>query len=162
MTRLAISTRDRRTLTIGASAIAALFVISRGVPAWRTWVHDAKAGAREQITAATQSDALIAGARAARDTLAVRKGRYVALAPALVSGVTPAEASASLASMVSQWRRRPVSNWVPCNCGRWPTPDGSTLSCESPSTPMSWGISGASRCYWRVSSEGRCDCGCVI
>jgi hypothetical protein len=102
MTRPAIAARDRRTLTIGASVIAALFVISRGVPAWRTWVHDAKAGAGEQIAAATQADALVAGARAARDTLAVRNGRYVALAPALVPGVTPAEASASLASMVSQ------------------------------------------------------------
>jgi hypothetical protein len=64
-------------------------------------VSEARAGAREQVRAAADADALVADSRATRDTLAARNARYVALAPALVAGNTPAEASAMLASVVS-------------------------------------------------------------
>jgi hypothetical protein len=96
-----ISSRDRRTLLIGASVIGSLIILTRGVPAWRGWVSAARAGAEEQIGAASDADALMAHARAMRDTLAAREARYVALAPALIAGNTPAEASATLASFVS-------------------------------------------------------------
>jgi hypothetical protein len=98
---LTISARDRRTLLLGASVIGSLIVLARGVPAWRGWVSEARAGAHEQVRAAADADALLTRARAARDTLAARNARYVALAPALVAGSTPAEASATLASLVS-------------------------------------------------------------
>jgi Type II secretion system (T2SS), protein M subtype b len=101
MMQLALSTRDRRTLLGGLSVIGALVVLARGVPAWRGWVRDVKAAAEEQSQAAADADALIAQARAERDTLARRNARYLALAPALVAGNTFAEASATLASFVS-------------------------------------------------------------
>jgi hypothetical protein len=96
-----VSARDRRTLVVGGSLILTLIFTSRVVPAWLAWVYEARAGAREQSHAAAEVDALLAGARAARDTLVSRNARYVALAPALVAGTTPAEASATLASLVS-------------------------------------------------------------
>ena len=96
-----ISSRDRRTLTVGGAVIASLIVLSKGVPAWREWVAEARSGAAEQVRASREADTLVAHAKALRDTLAARNARYVALAPALVAGNTPAEASATLASLVS-------------------------------------------------------------
>jgi threonine dehydrogenase-like Zn-dependent dehydrogenase len=96
-----ITARDRRTLAIGAGAIGCLLTIARGLPAWRSWLSDGRAAAAEQIRAAQEADALVSEAGAMRDTLAARNARYVALAPMLVSGDTPAEASASLASVMS-------------------------------------------------------------
>jgi hypothetical protein len=96
-----MSPRDRRMLIIGGTVIASLIVLSKGVPAWRDWVADARSGAAEQVRAASEADGLVAHAKAMRDTLAARNARYVALAPALVAGHTPAEASATLASLVS-------------------------------------------------------------
>jgi hypothetical protein len=101
MIHLPISWRDRRTVLIGASVIGGLILLTRGVPAWRGWVSEGRAGAEEQVRAAASADGLVARARAARDSLAARNARYVALAPALVPGNTLAEASASLASLLS-------------------------------------------------------------
>jgi hypothetical protein len=96
-----MSARDRRMLLVGGSVIASLIVLSKGVPAWRDWVANARAGAVEQARAAADADALIAHATATRDTVVARNARYVALAPALLSGNSAAEASATLASLVS-------------------------------------------------------------
>jgi hypothetical protein len=101
LTRLVITSRDRRAVLIGAGVIGSLGLLARGVPAWRTWVSDARAGVVEQERAASDADGLVARAREVRDTLAARNARYVALAPALVAGRTPAAASATLASIVS-------------------------------------------------------------
>jgi hypothetical protein len=101
VTRLVITPRDRRAVLIGAGVIGSLGLLARGVPAWRTWVSDARAGVAEQQRAVSDADGLVAHAREVRDTLAARNARYVALAPALVAGRTPAEASATLASIVS-------------------------------------------------------------
>jgi hypothetical protein len=96
-----LSRRDRRTLVIGGSVIGSLVLLSKGVPVWRDWVAASKAGAVEQARAVVEADALVAHAKASRDTLAARNTRYIALAPALIAGNTPAEASATLASLVS-------------------------------------------------------------
>jgi hypothetical protein len=101
MMRLTVSSRDRRVLLAGAGVIGSLIGLTRGIPAWRTWVSDARAGANEQARAADETNELLAHARAMRDTLAARNTRYVTLAPALIAGSTPAEASATLASLVS-------------------------------------------------------------
>src|SRR5579862_9321310 len=98
---MTLSSRDRRTLLVCVGVIGSLVVPSKGVPAWRDWVADANAGALEQTRAAADADALVSHASALRDTLKARNARYVALAPALVAGNTAAEASATLASLVS-------------------------------------------------------------
>ena len=96
-----LSARDRRTLLVGGAFIASLVVLAKGVPAWRQWVAESRGGALEQARAAADAEMLVARARAMRDSLATRNARYIALAPALVAGNTPAEASATLASLVS-------------------------------------------------------------
>jgi hypothetical protein len=96
-----ISERDRRTCLIGGVIVASLIALSKGIPAWRGWMAESQAGAAEQTRAAADADALVRRARALRDTLAARNSRYIALAPALVEGNTAAEASATLASLVS-------------------------------------------------------------
>jgi hypothetical protein len=96
-----MSARDRRMLLVGGSVIASLIVLSKGVPAWRDWVANSRAGAVEQARAAADADVLVSHATATRDTVVARNARYVALAPALLSGNSPAEASATLASLVS-------------------------------------------------------------
>ncbi len=101
MTRIAMSPRERRLVIVGSTAIALIVVLGRGIPAWRAWVRDARAGAAEQMRAAATADALLAGTRGRQDTLAVRQARYLALAPSLVPGTTTGQASAALASFVS-------------------------------------------------------------
>ncbi len=96
-----LSARDRRTLLVGSAVIASLVVLAKGVPAWRQWVAESRSGAEEQARAAASADALLAHATPMRDTLAARNVRYIALAPAVVAGNTLAEASATLASLVS-------------------------------------------------------------
>lgn len=96
-----LSTRDRRTLLRGGAVISSLILLAKGVPVWRGWIAESLATAREQARAATAAEALVAHAGLVRDTLASRNARYVALAPILVAGTTPAEASATLASFVS-------------------------------------------------------------
>ncbi|HXB23554.1 MAG TPA: GspMb/PilO family protein [Gemmatimonadaceae bacterium] len=96
-----LSSRDRRTLFIGVGVIGSVVALSKGVPIWHDWVADAKAGAIEQTRAAADADALVAHAKSLRDTLNARNARYVSLAPELVAGNTAAEASATLASLVS-------------------------------------------------------------
>jgi hypothetical protein len=96
-----MSARDRRMLLVGGSVIASLIVLSKGVPAWHDWVANSRAGAVEQARAAADADVLVSHATATRDTVVARNARYVALAPALLSGNSPAEASATLASLLS-------------------------------------------------------------
>jgi hypothetical protein len=96
-----LSTRDRRTIVVGGAAVASLILLAKGVPAWRAWIAESRARATEQMRMAADADVLLARAPAMRDTMAARNARYIALAPALVAGRTPAEASATLASLVS-------------------------------------------------------------
>jgi Type II secretion system (T2SS), protein M subtype b len=103
MSRLgsALSARDRRTLTVGVVAIGSLLIVSRGVPAWRTWVRETRAGAVEHIGDAARAEGVVRALPAMRDSLAARNARYLALAPTLVAGGSLNAASATLASLVS-------------------------------------------------------------
>jgi hypothetical protein len=98
---MALSARDRRTAIIGVSVILATLVASRGVPSWRGWVREARAAAAEQVGAAARAASLVRGAGSLRDSLASRNARYLALAPTLLAGTSPAAAGATLASVVS-------------------------------------------------------------
>jgi Type II secretion system (T2SS), protein M subtype b len=97
----ALSARDRRTLIVGATAIGSLVLVSRGLPAWRTWVREARVAAVEQLGDATRAEGVVRAFPAMRDSLAARNARYLALAPTLVSGGSVNAASATLASLVS-------------------------------------------------------------
>jgi NaMN:DMB phosphoribosyltransferase len=99
--RLVVPTRERRVLIGGMVFIATLLAALRGVPAWRRWIQDTRASASEAVQAATRATALVRVAKSMRDSLAVRNSRYLALAPTLLVGTTPAAAGATLAGIIS-------------------------------------------------------------
>jgi Type II secretion system (T2SS), protein M subtype b len=93
--------RDRRALWIGVAIVVPVAVLIRvlpwgvrGVEAWRSHVR-----ATSQTWA--RARALLATEPAIRDSLERALSQVVALAPKLVDGGTPAEASASLASLIT-------------------------------------------------------------
>ena len=93
--------RDRRVLIVGATVVATLLILARGLPAWRTWVRDARAKAAESAGVAEHAAALVRVAGPMRDSLVARNARYLALAPTLLAGRSSAAAGATLASVVS-------------------------------------------------------------
>ncbi|HEX6053627.1 MAG TPA: type II secretion system protein GspM [Gemmatimonadaceae bacterium] len=101
MTLENFSARDRLTVIIGAVTIVLLLGGSRAIPWWRRAHREvtvAAADARERL-AFEQS--LLRSERAARDSATARSRRYLALAPRILPGRSPAIAAAELAAMVS-------------------------------------------------------------
>ena len=101
MTKPRLGKRDRRALTIGAGAIALVLLLSRGVPAMLAWQRDTSRAADAREEQLTRATAALARVGAVRDSMRARGARIVALAPALISGDTPASASATLAGIIS-------------------------------------------------------------
>jgi hypothetical protein len=96
--KLGLSARDRRTLTIGSFAITSLVVVARGIPALRSWDADRKA---EAYSAAQQLASLRDGLvmlPTLRDSLRVRRARLAALESDLLFGASPSAIAANLAS----------------------------------------------------------------
>jgi hypothetical protein len=93
-----MTSRDRRTLILGASTIACLFTLAKGVPASAHWQRDraiASARANQLLASASVDPREL---RAARDSLAARRGRLAAIDSTLPMAVTASEAVARLAS----------------------------------------------------------------
>jgi type II secretory pathway component PulM len=95
-----MTARDRRAIVVGAAALAAALFFLRVLPpglraaaAWR-----ARASERQEMLARTHG--LLATIPHLKDSLAELLPKVVALAPDLVEGRTPAEASAGLTSLV--------------------------------------------------------------
>ena len=97
-----LSARDRRTLMIGAVSIGGLVIVGRGVPAWRAWEEGAVASADAAARATARDQALTRNARAIHDSLAARRARFTALAPAWLGGDSPAAAGAGLAAVITR------------------------------------------------------------
>jgi|GEM_PF-959082 len=97
----AMSQRDRRALLVGAVTVLLMVVLSRGLPAWSSWQRRMREDARVARTEAARAEALLGIGRAIEDSLAARDERYVALAPKLLGGESPAAAGATLAGLVS-------------------------------------------------------------
>jgi hypothetical protein len=98
ISKLELSSRDRRTLTIGSFAIASLIVVARGIPALRSWDADRKA---EGYSAAQRLASLRDGLvmlPTLRDSLRLRRDRLAALESNLLCGASPSAIAASLAS----------------------------------------------------------------
>lgn len=101
MIGLQISTRERRTLAIGAFLMGAFLASAKGMPAWLAWQREARSSAAEMHHEATRAERSLHGLRETLDTLEQRQQRLAALAPTLVGGDSPATAAAALASLVS-------------------------------------------------------------
>lgn len=96
-----LSTRDRRTVALGAAVIVALVFLSRGLPALREWHNESVAEAKELTTEEHRAESSVRNEAVVRDSQSRRGARYLALAPRLVAGSTPSAAAGTLASFVS-------------------------------------------------------------
>lgn len=101
MSALTLSPRDRRVLALGAATIGLLFALGRGVPALRRWEREQRAEAAELAAEAARARGSVRAHGVVRDSLKARETRFLALAPLLLGGETPAVAGATLASLVS-------------------------------------------------------------
>ena len=93
--------RDRRALWLGGAVIAASLVGARGVPALIRAERDAIEAARATQAEAVRARSSVGSAEVVRDSLRARNARYLALAPLLLDGDTPAGAAAALSAVVS-------------------------------------------------------------
>jgi hypothetical protein len=95
---LGLSSRDRRTLIVGVSAVGVLLALGRGVPTLVQWQSAQRA---EAATISTDLAVARAGARLMPqllDSLRSRQARLAAIDSAMLGGSTPAAAAAGLAS----------------------------------------------------------------
>lgn len=102
MSRVGLSSRDRRTLVAGAAAILGIVLAGRGIPAWRQWRDDTVAAARELSRKRARTRAVLSAYPAIRDTAAARRARVAELEQGLIRASTPAAASATLAGFVGE------------------------------------------------------------
>jgi hypothetical protein len=101
MTPAAAPSHDRRLLIVGAMSITFLLAIGRGFPAWRSWQSESRDSATTLLQEAARAQTTIARGRLTRDSLAARQQRFIALAPLLLRGETPAMGGATLASLIA-------------------------------------------------------------
>ena len=96
-----MSLRDRRALLLGGAAVAAALLALRVLP----WVARSALASQRELTARTallaESRAIFASEPALTDSVAVLKAQVLALAPKLLGGSTPGEASARLLGLVN-------------------------------------------------------------
>jgi len=95
------SQRDRRALLVGAVTVFTVVALSRGLPARSSWQRRVREDARVSRTEAARARALLGIGKAIEDSLAARDERFMALAPKLLGGESPAAAGATLAGLLS-------------------------------------------------------------
>lgn len=93
--------RDRRALVLGLGTVISAAMAFRIVPAAIRGAVNWRAHVEAQQQSLRREQALVASLPRLKDSLGQSLTRVVALAPRLVAVGTPAEASASLASVVS-------------------------------------------------------------
>jgi hypothetical protein len=101
MSARGISAREKRALAFGGACIVTMFAAVRGVPALLGWKRDLHSEAAESSSALAEARAILVGERDVRDSAVLDGQRVIALAPLLLSGDTPASASATLEGIIS-------------------------------------------------------------
>lgn len=101
MTTIPISRRDRRVLIAGIAVVVSLLVAVRGLPALQRWQLESHESARALSQELASVRATVARMRLTHDSLAARQQRFIALAPLLLRGESPATGGAMLASVIS-------------------------------------------------------------
>ena len=96
-----LSLRERRIVLGGCILLVLGVLVTRVIPGWMDWTHRSRNAASVAVLDLNRARAAVAALPELRDSLVARNGRYVALAPIIVSGDTPGTAAASLASLVS-------------------------------------------------------------
>jgi hypothetical protein len=85
----------------GVAAIVVILGFARGLPILRQWRSESRDSASAVAQEVARVRTTIARRRVTRDSLAARQARFLALAPLLVRGETPAMGGAILASLIS-------------------------------------------------------------
>ena len=96
-----LSRRDRRTLVVGGAVVVGLLLFGRLLPAWRDWEREVRASASELRAEVRRAEREAAYVELARDSLAARNVRYLALAPRLVGSGSATSVAASLSALVA-------------------------------------------------------------
>lgn len=96
-----MSPRDRRALLIGGAVVAAAVLALRVAPWAARAVFDRRAELEASAALAARMEDEVRSASHLEDSGAVVRTRLAALAPALLAGTTPAEASADLAGRLA-------------------------------------------------------------
>ena len=102
MTHRVVTQRERRTVVAGIAIIAGIVGFGRGLPAWRSWMSEARASAQELRAELVRARSDVAGLKASSDSLAVRSSRLDSASRTYLDGASPNAAAASLASTVSR------------------------------------------------------------
>ena len=97
-----ISSRDRRVLLLGGTIVIALLVVGRGLPWLHAHIQERRQAALAATQLATQAEWQVRTAEPTRRALKQVHSELAAYDSALVDGVTPSAASASLAALVSE------------------------------------------------------------
>jgi len=95
-----MSARERRVV-LGGLIVGAAVLGARIVPAWRGWLADTRSAAIVSNAELARARSGIAGMPLLRDSLVARNGRYLALAPGILTGTSSGAVGATLASIVS-------------------------------------------------------------
>jgi hypothetical protein len=98
---LTIYQRERRVIVVGAAISCIGLLAARGIPVWHTWVATQRIAAEDATLALRRGHSLVRGLPVILDTLMRRNDRYIGLAPSLIAGQSPSEASAALLSLIS-------------------------------------------------------------
>ena len=93
--------RDRRAIVIGAAVVLGTLLVTRLLPWSIRSIGMLRERAVERQETATRARRLLEAAPALRDSVGRAAGEIIALAPRLTEGNSPAEAQASLSSLVS-------------------------------------------------------------
>lgn len=101
MSTRGISAREKRAVVLGGTCILTLFAAVRGVPALLAWKRDLHSEAEEGRSALAEARAILMHEQGVRDSSVLEGQRVIALAPLLLSGDTPASASATLEGIIS-------------------------------------------------------------
>ncbi len=97
----ALAPRERRAVLGGAAVVVVAMLGLRGAPRFVRAVEVRRARAEQAVLALARAREALAEQPVARDSLAVRAARLVALAPRLFGGRSPAEAGAEVTSFTS-------------------------------------------------------------
>ena len=95
-----ISAKERRTVAVGALVMITAWAVLRAAPHAIQRTEALRARAALASASLVRAREVVAAEPAARESLAARAGRLVAIAPRLLGGETAAEATSELASLV--------------------------------------------------------------
>jgi hypothetical protein len=98
---MTLSTRDRRALFAGLSVVGTLLLWTHGRPRYVTWLSELRERAWLAESQRQRLHHMLAAAPSTADALAAARGRYLALAPRVITGDGAGAAGSTLLALIS-------------------------------------------------------------